>query len=597
MKIKNLARVLSILAGITIFGVLASLFIGYLIGSVDTIKPLNQGWTMLDSAGRIREQVQLPAHKVRFKANGYTELTQMLPKEFKDAQMLCINSSLDRVCVYLDEQLIYEEPITHDFWIGQAPVFMKRLVKLPKDSDGQKLLLRFKNPSVNLYGDTASVTYGPTQDMIGYIMYSARGYTTIALINILIGLEILFVFIIWGKILRKRSIGYLSIFMILFGFWEYNNESGIFSTFANNIFSSYNFCMAILFLTPIPFFLHVYEEFEEQDKKGFRFVIMGLILNAVFGSIVLILGPIYQLNLKIIERSTIVWGSIAVAFMIYYNFMSIRRLCKMGWGFRDIMNPRRAGEMVLCGLIVIGIVFHVLRMFAWTGIAVCGGATMYTSLICYLKIKELIQEAKDAKAAQIEWEESRNELLLGQIQPHFIYNTLTSIRVLIRKSPQQAYALTRDFSTYLKYNLNTLEDHDIISFEAEIENVKTYLSIEQVRFADKFQVVYEIQAHNFMIPYLTIQPLVENAVKHGDFEVGGGGTIWIRSIDKEDFYLIQVEDNGRGFDTGKTEEKKSNSIGIKNIKSRLRYILGTDLKIQSIVGKGTLAEIEIPKNK
>ena len=188
--------------------------------------------------------------------------------------------------------------------------------------------------------------------------------------------------------------------------------------------------------------------------------------------------------------------------------------------------------------------------------------------------------------------QSRISTLMSQIHPHFIYNTLGSIEQLCELDPPKAAKLVNDFSKYLRGNFGEIDNHKLIRVSKELEHTEYYISIEKVRFPD-IEFVTEMNCCDFCIPALTIQPIVENAVKHGILKREEGGTVNVRIYETDSSYFISVRDNGVGFDVIELEQK--NHVGLRNIKSRLEAMCGGILHIESIIGVGTKITVEIPK--
>ena len=188
----------------------------------------------------------------------------------------------------------------------------------------------------------------------------------------------------------------------------------------------------------------------------------------------------------------------------------------------------------------------------------------------------------------------RISLLLSQIAPHFIYNTLTTIQGLCEKDPALAKETTGQFAKYLRGNLESLSENETIPFARELEHVQCYLAIEKKRFGDRVNVVYDIEEKGFLIPALTLQPVVENAVKYGLCKKDGGGTIHIHVYERNDINQIVVEDDGAGFDAKSLLNDGKKHIGLRNVQSRLRDMCNGTLTITSEIGKGTIVTIGIP---
>ena len=206
------------------------------------------------------------------------------------------------------------------------------------------------------------------------------------------------------------------------------------------------------------------------------------------------------------------------------------------------------------------------------------------------KAKELETEKKVLNA---ELAESRISTMMSQIRPHFIYNTLGSIEQLCELDPPKAGELVHNFAKYLRGNFGELDNPKPILMSQEMEHVRHYISIENVRFPD-MTFSFEMNSEDFSLPALTVQPIVENAIKHGLMKLQKGGSIRVVSYETDTDYCIRVEDDGVGFDTSKLLDEKKH-IGIRNIRDRLKVMAGGKLEIESTQGVGTKVLITIPK--
>ena len=189
--------------------------------------------------------------------------------------------------------------------------------------------------------------------------------------------------------------------------------------------------------------------------------------------------------------------------------------------------------------------------------------------------------------------DSRIATMISQIQPHFIYNTLGTIEQLCITEPKKASKLVRNFSLYLRGNFSELNNTKPIRFSQEMNHVKHYTNIEQVRFPD-MTIQYDLRSVEFLLPALSVQPLVENAIKHGLMGLEEGGIVTISAYETEEYYVVEVTDDGIGFDINAGYDE-SKHVGIKNIRGRIKAMCGGTLTIESEIGKGTRATIRIPK--
>lgn len=224
------------------------------------------------------------------------------------------------------------------------------------------------------------------------------------------------------------------------------------------------------------------------------------------------------------------------------------------------------------------------------------------------------ERAKTVDLQEDRLREGRIRLMLSQIQPHFLYNILNTIYVLCEQKPRMAQKAIEEFSEFLRANLGSLESDRSVSFEQEMNLVRHYLYLEQMRYQEDLRVEFDLAAKDFVLPPLTLQPLVENAVKHGLAKAPGGGTVKITSRDLPDAYLVEVTDDGVGFspenylgqdaaDASSLENPSSENgrtaahVGLRSVRERLLAISGGSLEIESAPGRGTCARILLPKEE
>ena len=200
-----------------------------------------------------------------------------------------------------------------------------------------------------------------------------------------------------------------------------------------------------------------------------------------------------------------------------------------------------------------------------------------------------------AKQLEKELEDSRVATMLSQIQPHFIYNTLGTVEQLCKEQPEEASNLVHHFSLYLRGNFSELDNKAPILLSKELEHVRHYVEIEHIRFPD-MEIRFELDSEDFLLPALSVQPLVENAIKHGLMGLESGGTFTVSSYETDMDYRISVVDDGVGFDTSILLDDREH-IGIRNIRGRIAAMCGGTLTVESAPGKGTKAVITIPKER
>jgi two-component system LytT family sensor kinase len=192
---------------------------------------------------------------------------------------------------------------------------------------------------------------------------------------------------------------------------------------------------------------------------------------------------------------------------------------------------------------------------------------------------------------------ARIESLANQINPHFLFNTLTSISSLIRTQPETARMLITKLSGLLRRLLRST-DH-FVTLREELESIDEYLDIEVIRFGPQLKVIKQISPDTLsvIVPSMILQPLVENSIKHGLARKVGEGRITIRSVLRDGHAIIEVDDDGLGMTEERLEQALGDGIGLSNVNERLQTIYGAScqLKLRSVPGEGTCASLEIPE--
>ena len=275
----------------------------------------------------------------------------------------------------------------------------------------------------------------------------------------------------------------------------------------------------------------------------------------------------------------------------------------------EIITTESKRDRWLCVCVCVPLLaFYIDVVCTWRGTWQGGVASGYVFSVLFavamIMVLKLIPESINAanKAKELEMErivlnaelaESRISTMMSQIRPHFIYNTLGSIEQLCKLDPAKAGELVHSFAKYLRGNFGELDNPKPILMSQEMEHVHHYISIENVRFPD-MTFSFEMKSEDFHIPALTVQPIVENAIKHGLMKLPRGGTIHVVSYETDTDYCISVVDDGVGFDTEMLIDERKH-VGLRNIRERLKVMVNGKLDIESKVGVGTKVLVTIPK--
>ncbi|MCH5157754.1 MAG: histidine kinase [Clostridiales bacterium] len=211
-------------------------------------------------------------------------------------------------------------------------------------------------------------------------------------------------------------------------------------------------------------------------------------------------------------------------------------------------------------------------------------------MILFMQVRSKTKSEKSLAAIQLLLAES-------QIQPHFLYNSLVAIKQLCKENPQSAADAIDDFSSYLRGNMDALSCDHCIPIETEISHVEHYFALEKRRFGAKVNLVFELDSVSFDVPPLTVQPLVENAVKYGVLQKTDGVRVTVKTYSDQTGSYVIISDNGNGFDTEayKTDGKKH--LGLSMVGERLKTMARGTLDVKSTIGEGSVITVFVPKKQ
>lgn len=341
-----------------------------------------------------------------------------------------------------------------------------------------------------------------------------------------------------------------------------------------------------LYLMPIYFSFIIELLFKRLDKGKKRIscarILTGIALITNFVNLIVpfvydfdVQNRYYRKSGWYVNAALIMIAIIIIASLVWQHRKEIEK--EMFWMlFIDILMP---------------LIASVVQLFVY-GIAITNIAIGITQILLFMVMFRYQEET--IRKRDMELSEYNAKLMLTQVQPHFMLNTLSTIQYLCKTDSQAAIDTITDFAIYLRNNMEFASSTKMIPFEKELSHIEKYISIEQKRFGERIKVVYDIKESDFELPALSIQPLVENAVKHGISKKRGGGTIELSTIRCEDKICITIKDDGIGYDMNQPFSSDRVHMGLKIVTDRLKRMCNGQVKIESEKNKGTICEIEIP---
>ncbi len=402
-----------------------------------------------------------------------------------------------------------------------------------------------------------------------------------------IGFLIVFLYFQYHDKTQQLQLLYISLTGILTGIWRLTNMR-----FLDLVMSDYTKALsyistfALMMMLP-PITMVISMQTHGRYRRMLKWGAMG-ILGVDLVVLILQLADVVDVRQLVYAYNILLFGVILIGTLIMASQES------------EDNRPRSRRMIILFLLSLAGVTIDVTSYF----VTQSSTGSIYTLLAFLLIVvgfglstaRGYIEQQRRLEEQEKELADSRISIMISQIQPHFLYNSLASIYYLCDEDPQLAKQAIDQFSSYLRMNMDSLKQAKTVEFSKELQHVKNYLSLEKMRYGDRLTIFYNIESTDFLVPALSVQPIAENAVRHGVSKLEEGGTVIISAYEKDDCYEITVEDDGVGFDTEKGSDDKSRShVGIENVRSRLRDMCGGTMRIDSEIGFGTTVTICIPK--
>ena len=408
---------------------------------------------------------------------------------------------------------------------------------------------------------------------------------------ILAGVSFLFIAFYGRLVSRKKGTSMLGLFAVMLGIWYFSE-----SMFAALVFSG----------TPV--FLH-------------------------YLSITMFLGCMIPLMKAMKERYCSLSRRVLDMCCSLMAFVGLLEFIMQLLGIADLceMLPVTWGVMILCTLFAACVMAYErmyhrdkYRVPLWRRTTLILGLAVLTDTILYFLPGEsgflaftmpaflyfIIVRGLDIIYSYTEQENAYKELLIqkdrqlmenrlttmqSQIRSHFMFNILNAISGMCKYDPEKADQTVVCFARYLRTNIDIMQDDQKVTFRSALRHLEDYVALEQIRFGDQIRFVTQIHVDNFMLPPLVLQPIVENAIKHGLTPKPSGGTVRLKTWATKDEVWIEIRDDGVGFNTNAISSERS--VGLKNVRFRLENLMHGTMNINSKPGRGTVVTITIPREE
>ena len=492
------------------------------------------------------------------------------------------------VDVYVDGMLVYSLKKSDKCELGQTAGTNWINVALEPDQSNKKIEIELTPIYKSSVDAKMEFLKGPQIELVLKQLRSDWILIALSVMTMFSGL--LFFVVAIFKFRRKTTgdnLAALGCFAIMIGLWKFTDIGLCFIMWPERTILFFYISIGMLMFMPVPI-MKAMKSFYDERLHKIMDISCVLAVSVAMVQILLQMGGIMDLRETLVVTHIIIalnalFGLVALA----YEKLYLKRAGRVGVG-RMLFGICAVGAMA--DLIIyyvkedsFGLFFTVLSFL------------VYITVVGFQLAFDYFKKENELLEKEVELSESRIDLMVSQIQPHFLYNVITSIMAICMQSSEKAIAALADFADYLRGNLDSLQSEKMIAFSKELHHIESYMRLEALRFADKLNIEYDIEVKDFLVPTLAVQPLMENAVKHGVGQKEEGGTVRLITRELGDHILIIVEDTGVGFNPAEKKDDGRSHLGLENVRRRISVMSKGEMDIVSHAGQGTTITLKLPK--
>lgn len=542
----------------------------------------NEGW---EHHG---EELTLPA-SVKYDERDSAAVTKRLGRTDRGLRSIAFYTYQQKAEVYINDKLIYKyDTSTHNSLL-KVPANQWCFVRIPKNSAGKTITVRLSSPYNYGHCKISTFYIGQQSNIEQYLFSNELPELLINIIVLIMG-TFLLLFFLSLKFYRYEYVPafYLGLTLLYMGFWMTANMEIPFKIYGI-LQQSLNYTTVLIL--PIVFIKYLQTRMENKQK-----VILGIFEKAFIANFFTV--TILQFSYLADYEMTILSLHILVSITLIYlglGQIKVWKPVKLPRKMRSIYYIKKAAFMFLLMMAILELWIFYGDVWMYNGIYLNIGILIYTAAMLVYTVAEFIEGERKNAEVKKELLERRVTMLMSQMKPHFLYNTLQTIQELCYTQPETAASAIVKFSKCLRRNMDLLGEQRWIPFTQELDYIKNYMEIEKLRFGKELEFLEEIDVQDFSVPAFLIQPLIENAVKHGVRKKGSEGYVKLKTWFAEGYILIEIQDNGVGISEGYDIYTEGHALY--NIQKRLESYPGICLEINSRTGEGTQAFIVIEREK
>lgn len=515
---------------------------------------------------------------------GYIEIYDLILKDVKMSDTLAFYINHHNVKITLENEVVYRAEESGRKFRTTGGIWV--MLPLDEMDNGKELRIEI-TPLYKDYQDEITLFIGTEAAICKGVFLKALPEIILSLCTVFTGVFLLLMAAYYSiKHLTIQQLYAVGSLAVSAGIWRFTYGRFAYLLLPQSSVFVYTLSIVALMLIALSMLGCVEFRKHETWKKNLRYVLRIYCMIYIVQMVCQALG-LYDLR----QTLKIVHGTIILsAVILLYDGIS-------AWFEKP--QPKNFWERNYSWMMGIGVILDLL-MYYFSDTSM-GMLFTLSAILCFSMMesfKLLLQFTEQRTALEemkIRLALSRTTTMMSQIRSHFVFNLLNAISGMCKYDPEKADETVVRFARYLRNNIDIMEDDRNILFTKDLRQLEDYVVLEQIRFGDKIEFYEDIEVDHFMIPPLILQPIVENAIKHGVSKKKTKGTIILATREEANQIVITVEDDGVGFDMQELE--KEQSVGLKNIRFRLEHLVQGSLEIASRKGEGTKVTIRLPKEK
>ena len=548
----------------------------------DSIAGFSEGWILKSVDGGTDRIVKLP-DKIDGDAEDLVVLMHKVPENVNGNTAIAFKTEFQNVRVMVGDETVYTNGVMNEQKLMKNAVPCYNIVDIGMAAPGDIITIYLSSGYKKYSGILPEIYYGNKSDIIFNIINnnSVGLVLAVSLIATSVILSICLLLMKNSEVNKRKSF-YAFSFIFATALWSLLSNP-IMQILFKNTFGIYMSSMVILLIMPVLYIM--YQRCFALKRRYARMFEIGIYtyaINFLTGVIFQICGVCDFATYMIFTKILIIIGLVLLSGIMY--------LAADAYSDKSIYSNFLMNVLLLCACLIEGILSFFNFYKSFDGLVLQTGIFIFLVLMIVNVQKEIVKEVNSKKDEALNSLEEKKEQIVKDINTNLVFRSLNeAIRDL--KDDKENSRLIYNTSVYLKNNINTMTDSKLVPFKEELEYIKAYLGMEQ-RINEGLIVELEDKVDNFMVPFATVEPLVENAVRNGALKSTGTPRIVLRIYERLDCFAIQIVDNGKGIGPDK---RFAGTVSFKEIKKKLKSMCRAGVEVRNKADKGTVVTVKIPK--